>query len=204
MLEDGLVTATSLDQVALEQRITALYADLGQAGAPAADLLRRQHVQYLHSGLGTLPNGFVALDAGRPWICYWIVHALALLDAPFPPDVMPADVAQFLGLCQCPGGGFGGGPGQLAHLAPTYAAVAALAELGGAAALGIVDRAATARFLTTRCVPPEHGGGFSLCEGGEVDVRGCYTALVVAHMLDLDIPALVARSGLIDYVCRCQ
>jgi hypothetical protein len=29
--------------------------------------------------------------------------------------------------CQDPEGGFGGGPGQLAHLAPTYAAVNALA-----------------------------------------------------------------------------
>ena len=90
MLEDGLVTATSLDQVALEQRITALYADLVSPACPTSDLLRRQHVQYLHSGLGVLPGGFVALDAGRPWLCYWVVHALALLDAPFPPDVTPA------------------------------------------------------------------------------------------------------------------
>lgn len=36
---------------------------------------------------------------------------------------------------QHPGGGFGGGPYQLAHLAPTYAAVAALVTLGGEAAL---------------------------------------------------------------------
>jgi len=89
MLDDGLVTSTSLDQVALEQRITATYADLAQSGAPVAELLRRQHVQYLHTGLGALPNGFVALDAGRPWICYWVVHALALLDAPFPADLTP-------------------------------------------------------------------------------------------------------------------
>lgn len=74
-------------------------------------------------------------------------------------------MAEFLGLCQCAGGGFGGGPGQLAHLAPTYAAVAALAELGGPGALGAVDRAAAARFLAARCVPPARGGGFSLCEG---------------------------------------
>jgi hypothetical protein len=89
MLDDGLVTSTSLDQVALEQRITVTYADLAQSGAPVAELLRRQHVQYLHTGLGALPNGFVALDAGRPWICYWVVHALALLDAPFPADLTP-------------------------------------------------------------------------------------------------------------------
>lgn len=36
---------------------------------------------------------------------------------------------------QHPEGGFGGGPYQLAHLAPTYAAVAALVALGGEDAL---------------------------------------------------------------------
>lgn len=36
---------------------------------------------------------------------------------------------------QHPEGGFGGGPYQLAHLAPTYAAVAALVTLGGEDAL---------------------------------------------------------------------
>lgn len=36
---------------------------------------------------------------------------------------------------QHPDGGFGGGPFQLAHLAPTYAAVAALVTLGGEDAL---------------------------------------------------------------------
>jgi len=40
--------------------------------------------------------------------------------------------------------------------------------------------------------------------GGEVDVRGCYTALAVAHVLDLDVPGLAARSGAVDYVRRCQ
>lgn len=35
----------------------------------------------------------------------------------------------FLRLSQHPDGGFGGGPGLLAHLAPTYAAVATLVNL---------------------------------------------------------------------------
>lgn len=41
--------------------------------------------------------------------------------------------------CQHPGGGFGGGPGQLPHLAPTYASVNTLAILGPDA-LQIIDR----------------------------------------------------------------
>ena len=45
-------------------------------------LLRKQHVMYLTKALSSnLPGGFVSLDASRPWICYWILHALNLLDS---------------------------------------------------------------------------------------------------------------------------
>ena len=42
--------------------------------------------------------------------------------------------------CQHPRGGFGGAPGHIAHLAPTYAAVMALVTVGGKAALEAIDR----------------------------------------------------------------
>jgi protein farnesyltransferase subunit beta len=38
----------------------------------------------------------VALEASRPWIVFWIVHSLALLDAPLPPELTADDVAGFL------------------------------------------------------------------------------------------------------------
>jgi protein farnesyltransferase subunit beta len=43
---------------------------------------------------------------------------------------------------QHPDGGFGGGQGQLAHTATTYAAVLALITVGGKEALDLVDRRA--------------------------------------------------------------
>jgi protein farnesyltransferase subunit beta len=42
--------------------------------------------------------------------------------------------------CQSPKGGFGGGPGQYPHLAPTYAAVNALCILGSLEAFSVIDR----------------------------------------------------------------
>lgn len=51
-----------------------------------------------------------------------------------------SSVCQFLARCQSPAGGFAGGPGQHAHLAPTYAAVNALCILGTEEAYGIIDR----------------------------------------------------------------
>lgn len=40
--------------------------------------------------------------------------------------------------------------------------------------------------------------------GGEVDVRGAYTALATAHMLKLDKAALAKQAGVVQYVRECQ
>lgn len=65
--------------------------------------------------------GFLGLDASRTWLCYWILHGLALLERPLPVEPGRASIIAFLSSCQDPEGGFGGGPYQLPHLAPTYA-----------------------------------------------------------------------------------
>jgi len=45
-----------------------------------------------------------------------------------------------LSRCQDPNGGFAGGPQQLPHLAPTYAAVLSLMSLGVTSAYDCIDR----------------------------------------------------------------
>ena len=93
MIEDGKPTPTSFGQIALERRVADLYSDLQEAPLQDVEigliLMRRRHVSYLHGGLHTLPSGFISLDASRPWICYWIVHSLALLQAPLPDTTPP-------------------------------------------------------------------------------------------------------------------
>ena len=86
---------------------------------------------FLRKGLKDLSEGYECLDASRPWLVYWILHSLELLgelDAVSAED--KAAVVTFLANCQDPDGGFAGGPGQLAHLAPTYAAVNSLTIIG--------------------------------------------------------------------------
>ena len=185
MIEDAVITATSVEQTTLEERITTLYqgfADTSLQQSPECLVLNKeQHVSYLYGGLQHLPSGFIVLDSSRPWICYWIVHSLALLDAPLPAEV-PADaVTDFLALCQDPEGGFGGGPMQLPHLAPTYAAIACLVTLGGEEALSVIDKAATFTFLQQRAVAPEDGGGFTVCEGDLCHTNHANTQLTEGH-----------------------
>ncbi len=171
MIEDGVITATSTEQINLQERITSIYQNLQDAGlgegANALVLNREKHVSYLHGGLQRLPEGFIVLDSSRPWICFWIVHSLALLNAPLPEEVPQEAVIDFLATCQDPAGGFAGGPLQLPHLAPTYAAVASLVTLGGQAALSSINREFIYRFLQQRTVRSDDGGGFTVCEGNQ-------------------------------------
>ncbi|KAJ1396126.1 terpenoid cyclases/protein prenyltransferase alpha-alpha toroid, partial [Ochromonadaceae sp. CCMP2298] len=133
-------------------------------------LLRSMHATYLTSGLQQLSWGFVSLDASRPWIMYWIIHALYLLDRE--PRYIYPRVISTLKYIQNEDGGFGGGPGQITQCAPNYAAVLCLCTIGTPEALQLVDRAAMyALFMSLK----DASGGIAIHRGGEVDSRGTYT-----------------------------
>ncbi|GFR42714.1 hypothetical protein Agub_g3638 [Astrephomene gubernaculifera] len=209
MFEDGLHTATSKAQSALEKKILPFYQELesveGEEIHEYLELHRESHVAYLHAALGQLSSGFVVLDASRTWILYWVLHSLALLGEPLPRDVTPDHLIAFLRSCQHEEGGFGGGPMQLAHTAPTYAAVASAVTLGGKA-LALINREKLRDFLYRMCIPAEQGGGFRVHEVGEGDLRACFTVMASAHMagLDADKVELARRAGLAEYVRACQ
>ena len=209
----GFPTETSTAQWELELTARSIYsravstgrADPADAESPGdwetsvAVLQREEHVAYLLKSLRRLSAGFVALDASRCWLCYWIVHSLTLLGEALPADVAD-DVVAFLALCQCADGGFGGGPGQMAHLAPTYAAVCCLADIATDAAAAVVDANAMLAFLR-RC-KDERSRGFRMHDGGETDARGCFAALAVAHLCGIEDASL--KEGVPDFVRRCQ
>ncbi|KAK9822327.1 hypothetical protein WJX74_008029 [Apatococcus lobatus] len=199
---------TVVSQQKLEAKVETFFSKFAEFDTSdqqdSLELLRRLHIRYVQGGLGSLPSGYSSLDSGRPWICYWILHSLALLDGPLPASISAQDVTAFLNLCQADTGGYGGSPGQLPHLAPSYAAVAALISLGDQAALSSIQRDSMHSFLQSRCMGVKHGGGFAVCEGGEVDVRGCYTALAIASMLQLDAARLARSADAVSFVVRCQ
>ena len=127
---DGVPSSDTLRlQHDAEQAISHLLTDHLAATAPPA-LHRDTHARYLTKLLTQpLPKHFTGLDASRPWLLYWAIHALALLDGELDRDASRR-VVDTLRRCQNKDGGFGGGPGQLSHLAPSYAAVCALAYTG--------------------------------------------------------------------------
>lgn len=153
---------------------------------------KQLHVNYLARNLFQLPAPFVSLDASRPWMVYWMLHSIDLLgialdegtkakcvDPNYHRDTIrakeltphlfarwvPRGIETILSF-QHPSGGFGGGPGQLAHLLPTYAAVCSLVMLGGG--WDRIDREGLRAFFGRM---KRANGGFTVCQGGEVDVR---------------------------------
>ncbi|KAK1759547.1 terpenoid cyclases/protein prenyltransferase alpha-alpha toroid [Echria macrotheca] len=161
--------------------------------------------------LEPLPERFLAADPSRSWILYWTLAGLTTLGE----DVSGYRhrLAQTARGMQNPTGGFGGGGGQLSHLATTYAVVLALALVGGEEAYEVVDREGLWRWL---CSLKQKDGGFQVCLGGEEDIRGAYCAAVIITLLNLPLeltpesPAYTPDgstnllSGLADYVRRCQ
>ena len=170
-------------------------------------LRRTQHAAFLRHQLRRLPPPYVAMDASRPWLFYWVIAGLSFLGE---------DVSQYrerlidtVRPLQNASGGFGGGHGQYSHCAGTYAVVLALAAVD---ALEVVDRRAMWKWLGTI---KQADGGFSMAEGAEEDIRGAYCAMTILAILNLPLelpPDTPVRQvglesftdGLGEWVGRCQ
>ncbi|KAI1078033.1 prenyltransferase and squalene oxidase [Whalleya microplaca] len=213
-IRDELVTATSiLQDSTVDECLPFLAAEIQDIeynafGVPHLD--RQRHIRFLRKNLEKLPAPFLAADASRPWIFYWCLNGLSLLGADV--SCYRDDLVETARSIQNDTGGFGGGFGQLSHLATTYAVVLALAIVGGESAYEVIDRRAMWKWLSSLKQP---NGAFQMTIGGEVDVRGAYCAAVIITLLNLpldlspDSPAWTASrpdlfTGLAEYVRQCQ
>ena len=218
---DGLTTHTYTEQAEVERRVDSVVNDylrgqqwsaqqqqqavLPPPSMPTLLLRRDTHVHYLLRSFELLPAGYASLDSSRPWLVYWAVQSLSVMGYVLP-LALAVRCVRFLQRCWVKEtGGFAGGPGQDAHIAPTYAAINALCILasidgvGEAAALGWLDRRLMHSFLLRM---KQADGSFSVCSDGECDTRGVYCAMAVASLLGLLSPQLTANT--VDYLVACQ
>ncbi|XP_063295865.1 protein farnesyltransferase subunit beta [Pelobates fuscus] len=196
--DDSVPTETSIEQKRVEQCVGTIFNMYKTHIKEPLVLERDIHTHYLRKGLQHLSEGYECLDASRPWLCYWIVHSLGLLNEPIPESVA-SHVCQFLARCQDVNGGFAGGPGQQPHLAPTYAAVNALCSIGTEEAFDVINREKLQDFLYSLKKPD---GSFNMHLGGEVDVRSAYCAASVASLTNVLTPDLF--DGTAEWIARCQ
>lgn len=157
---------------------------------------------YLNFAFQTsLPPQMVALDASQPWMLYWIANSLSILDPNnLTDDIKRGIVAKLFNISKDKGP-FGGGEGQLPHIASTYAAVNALALCDNIDdCWNQLDTKAIHDWLLSL---KQADGGFKTCRLiGEVDTRGVYCALTVASLLNIMTDELT--SGVAEYLQRCQ
>ncbi|OQU87492.1 protein farnesyltransferase subunit beta isoform X1 [Sorghum bicolor] len=196
------LTVTQVEQMKVEARVGDIYRALSGAAPNTKSIMlelwRDQHIEYLTRGLRHLGPAFHVLDANRPWLCYWMVHPLALLDEALD-DNLEDDIIDFLARCQDKDGGYSGGPGQLPHLATTYAAVNTLVTIGSERALSSINRGNLYKFMLRM---KDVSGAFRMHDGGEIDVRASYTAISVASLVNiLDVEL---AKGVGDYIASCQ
>ena len=142
---------------------------------------------------------FYRFDASKPWLMYWMIHSISLLDG--------ENSRQFKGSC---GGNtikiskrrhrwFWGGYFQLSHCAPTYSGVLALMSIGTEKAYEIIDREKMYNFF---CAKNQQAVVFAMHDDGENDVRATYTVLAVASILNILTPELV--QGTAEWVAQCK
>ncbi|EDV93491.1 protein farnesyltransferase subunit beta [Drosophila grimshawi] len=197
-------TITSREQRKTEESVEKCYDRFNHVqftNPGASQLNRTQHLQYLEIMLHKLPWNYECLDSSRPWCIYWILQSSKLLGYNYD-DKYLEDIVQFLIKCRAPTGGFGGGPGQYAHLAPTYAAVNSLCIIGTESAYRAIDRESLVRFLfSVRDVD----GSFRLHVDGEIDVRGTYCAISCAKLTNMPESILSELfRGTADWIASCQ
>ncbi|OAO96494.1 WIG [Arabidopsis thaliana] len=202
MEELSSLTVSQREQFLVENDVFGIYNYFDASDVSTQkymmEIQRDKQLDYLMKGLRQLGPQFSSLDANRPWLCYWILHSIALLGETVD-DELESNAIDFLGRCQGSEGGYGGGPGQLPHLATTYAAVNALVTLGGDKALSSINREKMSCFLRRM---KDTSGGFRMHDMGEMDVRACYTAISVASILNIMDDELT--QGLGDYILSCQ
>ncbi|KAF9438831.1 hypothetical protein BGZ76_004142 [Entomortierella beljakovae] len=162
------------------------------------ELRKLRHTKFLLGSLDSLASYWTALDASKPWLCYWVLHSLDLLGYLIPERISQRAISTIKHM-QCETGGFAGGPGQEAHLAPTYAAINTLAIIGTKEAYEVINRKTLLEFLLR---VKQKDGSFKMMVGGEIDVRGSYCALSAATLTNVCTPELT--EGAAEFIKRCQ
>ncbi|KAJ2856859.1 CAAX farnesyltransferase (FTase) subunit beta [Coemansia erecta] len=205
--DNAYETKTSETQAEVEERIGRIYLQLvyphtlphgGDINDSKHKLLRVKHEQFLRDSIHGLSSVFTVLDSSRPWIPFWCLNSLDIMGCDID-DKLRIRTVDTLRKMHSPSGGFRSDPWQLPHLVSSYAAVLGLALVGSEEAYSVVDRNAMYRWLIEM---KQQDGSFAVHDGGEVDVRGIYCALVIASILNIMTPDLVR--GCAEFIARCQ
>lgn len=197
---DSYPTPTSALQESTE-RILASHVPINTSEA-VHELKKKIHTQFIaRIMLQGFPSKYISQDASQPWLLFWILQSLSILQIGLDPGNKQRAIDTVLA-CQHPDGGFGGGPAQSAHLLPTYAAVCSLAIAGRPGRGGGWDEIDRDKMYKWFLSLKQPDGSFLVSHDAEVDVRGLYCLLVTATLLNLLTSELL--EGVPEFIAACQ
>lgn len=198
--DDCYPSATSDLQAHTEHVLSERRAKPRTDKEPSLD--KNNHIQFLARNLlQGFPSRYTSQDASQPWLSFWTLHSLSILQVSLDPGNKQKAIDTIL-TWQHPDGGFGGGPGQAAHLLPTYASVCALAISGRPGPGGGWDQIKRDKVYAFFMSLKQPDGSFLVAHHAEVDVRGIYCLLVTATLLNILTPELIA--GTAEFLASCQ
>ncbi|KAG8832949.1 CAAX farnesyltransferase (FTase) subunit beta [Serendipita sp. 399] len=196
---DGFATPTSELQAKTEKDLR----DAWKAAPKPLILQRMRHFQWLKLLLFQgLPAKYKAQDASQPWILFWIIQSFQIMGVQLDQATKQRAIDTVMTYQNKVEGGFGGGPLQKPGLLPTYAAISTLACVGRPGPGGgwdEIDRHKMYDFIMSLKQPD---GSFLVSKDAEVDVRAVYAVLVIATLLDIVTPELVA--GTASFIASTQ
>lgn len=186
------------EQADIEARVKAIrdmhgfeHSDKLGAVPKIPRLDREKHATWLLRNLRRVTHGYSAYDALQPWVAYWIVHSLNVLNVPIPDDdakhlvdLLRSMRVNDLGVDDGQVDSFAGGPGQcVGHIASTFAGVMALISIGTEDALETIMEMKDGLLAFVRRRYDSEEGSFEVSKYGERDVRALYCALAVASVV---------------------
>ena len=145
---------TDRDQEVTELSVLKYFEEVGFSTKSSEDYngeakyFRLLHYNFAKKLMSELPNGYTSLDAGFPWLVYWITNIISMSKDNYEiSHENKMQLVQILKELQHEDGGFCGSPKGYAHLISTYAAVMAIVNLGIPEAYDIIDIEKMKNFL---------------------------------------------------------
>ena len=104
------------EQQKTEAKVATLFNAFLEEPLSSISIFIEPTIEFLKKGIFRfLSSGYSSLDASRPWICYWILHALQILGYQCT-ESEASHVVDFLNRCKdLKRGGYAGGPGQVSN-----------------------------------------------------------------------------------------
>jgi protein farnesyltransferase subunit beta len=200
------LTPSQLCQEEMRLKVSTLFSQLSldlssKTYSNFVHLNDKDHCEFSQNGLIRLPRQMSSLSSGQPWLMFWNLNVLNILNYPIE-EVLTSQILKMLSQCKCfRTGAFCGGPYQDPHLAPTYATLCALISLDQEAGYDLIDTKGIYDFLISM-KKTDPLGAFSMHRFGENDMRSVYCAICVASILDILDDRLTENVA--DHIASCQ